>query len=106
MSTPSKDRELRENYCFHCGAHGNSNSPLCFNCGQQIGTYPPEVEALITSKIDSLKQSLVAEMPKRQELAMYFDRDKNIRETCYTQGFNEATKEANQAITKVFNGRM
>lgn len=51
---------------------------------------------------ESLKQSLVAEMPKKLGVAVF----ENIDGDIFNSGFNAAVDDMNQAITKVFNGRM
>jgi hypothetical protein len=44
MNTPpDATSELRPNYCFWCGAYGEIQADCCYNCGNEIGTYPPEI---------------------------------------------------------------
>jgi hypothetical protein len=53
------DEELRENYCFWCGTHGVNQADCCYNCGYEIGSYPPEIKALIAQEVEAARPTQI-----------------------------------------------
>lgn len=100
--------ELKPNYCFWCGAGGLDNFPSCLNCGNEIGSYPPEVAHLLTNQRNQLLDELLGEMPQdrpqatKQDELIPFDGDKKVEmhwlRKCQDAGFNQCRSQVIEII--------
>lgn len=93
MSTPSKDRELTFSDVVQLI---RKDTGIGYADAAQI--LDKAIEPHIKESIASLKQSLVAEIPKKEEIA---PNGMSVR-----IGWNAAIDQFNTIINKVFNGRM
>lgn len=89
QTTTNNADELRPNYCFWCGAYGRGQLEFCANCSYKIGTYPPEIETLITQAQNKLLREILEELPEKEE------HDKNnfgnkCNPICHNAGKNDA----------------
>ena len=64
---------LKSNYCFWCTAYGETQADFCYNCGYEIGSCPPEIDALIAHKVNEAKiQGGIDEMTRVDPNAYYY----------------------------------
>lgn len=92
---------IRPNYCFWCGSHESNRKPShCYNCGYELGTYPPEIAALIKTSNLALLEEIEGKLPEtlsRPKLHKMFmeeeiDWNKYCSELVVTDSINQVKK--------------